>query len=195
MLILNANRPGFDRGIELLATISKVPAPLKLLAEDFGFPDEKSMRRELEKLENRQEITFDFPTCAQGPAVRFGTHAAKCRRISESYWLKIYGKRGRLMTYHRTTSEAAELILREGFQDTEGQFGTSSVHRGVWLSDIPLNINDGVEGDALLEVTLMLSQDEMDATEWAEQHVGHREWLMPAVTINARGKGRLMTEA
>jgi hypothetical protein len=44
--------------------------------------------------------------------------------------------------YHTTTGANAEAILREGFRDGEGRYGTDRLFRGVWLSDVPLDVND-----------------------------------------------------
>jgi hypothetical protein len=53
--------------------------------------------------------------------------------------------------FHVTTAEAAETILREGFQDGSGTYMTSIVLTGVWLSDSPLDCND------LLGLTMSVS--------------------------------------
>jgi hypothetical protein len=36
--------------------------------------------------------------------------------------------------FHVTTSDAAEAILRDGFHDAVGSFGTDRQWSGVWLS-------------------------------------------------------------
>jgi hypothetical protein len=62
--------------------------------------------------------------------------------------------------YHRTANEAAEQILAGGFGDGEGTYMTSNWYRGVWLSDRPLDVDEGEEGKP------------------------YREWLIPAKTVN-----------
>jgi hypothetical protein len=62
--------------------------------------------------------------------------------------------------YHRTTRAAADAILARGFVDHEGHYGLTDdagqpvVLRGVWLSDVPLDANEGTRGDTLLLVKL-----------------------------------------
>ena len=84
--------------------------------------------------------------------------------------------------FHRTTVEAAEAIQRGGFRDGTGRYMTAEVHCGVWLSDRPLDVNEGADGDVLLSVTLPDDLD-LSAFEWV-QDVGYREWLVPAAIIN-----------
>ena len=43
-----------------------------------------------------------------------------------------------MILYHRTTAANAEQILRDGFRDCVGFYGTTREHSGVWLSDVPL---------------------------------------------------------
>jgi hypothetical protein len=57
-----------------------------------------------------------------------------------------------LRFYHRT--DAADAILAGGFRDAEGTYLTRNVYRGVWLSVYPLDVNQGADGDHLLEVMI-----------------------------------------
>ena len=45
-----------------------------------------------------------------------------------------------MILYHVTSSENAAAIKRDGFRDTGGD---QSEHHGVWLSDRPLDANEG----------------------------------------------------
>lgn len=54
--------------------------------------------------------------------------------------------------YHRTA--AGEAILAEGFRNGRGHYLTSNVYEGVWLSNIPLDVNEGASGDDLLVVEI-----------------------------------------
>jgi hypothetical protein len=65
---------------------------------------------------------------------------------------------------------------------------------GVWLSDVPLGIQEGAQGDALLEVTMDLSESDLADYEWIEEGKPYREWLIPAALINARMSVRLVDE-
>ena len=51
--------------------------------------------------------------------------------------------------YHRT--DAADDILRRGFRDGEGSYMTHVLLRGVWLSEVPLDVHEGAGGDQVLE--------------------------------------------
>lgn len=65
---------------------------------------------------------------------------------------------------------------------------TRSEHRGVWVSDKPLDENEGAVGDILLAVMLALpSLAVLDPYEWVEAGKGYREWLVPAELLNRCG--------
>jgi hypothetical protein len=85
--------------------------------------------------------------------------------------------------WHRTS--AAKTILAEGFRDAEGYYLTRSLHRGVWVSDVPLDINDGAAGDTLL--SLDVPEHELDECEWIEEGKPYREFLVPADVLNRYG--------
>ena len=86
--------------------------------------------------------------------------------------------------YHRTTLGAAVSILKGGFKDATGTYLTSSEHTGVWVSDQPLDINEGAKGNALLTISTVFSESDLDAFEWVEDHKAYREWLIPAQLLN-----------
>jgi hypothetical protein len=54
---------------------------------------------------------------------------------------------------------------------------------GVWLSDRPLDANEGASGDTILRIAVA---DEIDIGEfeWIEEGKPHREWLIPASLLN-----------
>ena len=94
-----------------------------------------------------------------------------------------------MILYHVTSSESAAAIKRDGFRDTGGSFMTESEHRGVehhgvWLSDRPLDANEGAWSDTVIAVDLPLSKADLDQYEWKEKGKGYREWLIPAAIIN-----------
>jgi hypothetical protein len=94
--------------------------------------------------------------------------------------------------YH--TTDAAEAILREGFRDAEGwyMFATLTL-RGVFLSAMPADVNDGATGDDVLEVTF---PDDVDLGDHAIVEEGQPpwEWCVPAELINRRATVRRLTE-
>jgi hypothetical protein len=57
-----------------------------------------------------------------------------------------------MILYHRTP--AADAILRYGFRDSAGDYGTEIETAGVWFSDHPLGIMEGAAGDTVLAVEI-----------------------------------------
>jgi hypothetical protein len=82
-----------------------------------------------------------------------------------------------MILYHRTTAANAEQIQRDGF---------ALEHSGVWLSNMPRDINEGAYGDVLLKVDL--PEQAIADYEWIEEGKPYREWLVPAQLINAQAK-------
>jgi len=94
-----------------------------------------------------------------------------------------------LILYHRTNPEAAEAILREGFRDATGQYLTDQHWSGVWLSDVPLDVNVNLQGDVLLKVNLGIPSHELrQKYEWQEEGKPYREFLIPAEVVNSYAK-------
>lgn len=82
--------------------------------------------------------------------------------------------------YQRTTPEASAAILAGGFRDGCGTYMTDREFSGVWLSDRPLDENDGACGEALLTITVDANPDDY---EWVEEGKSYREWLVPAALL------------
>jgi hypothetical protein len=53
--------------------------------------------------------------------------------------------------FHVTTADTASAILREGFREEGGSYMTDREFSGVWLSDRPLDANDGARGDSRID--------------------------------------------
>jgi hypothetical protein len=92
--------------------------------------------------------------------------------------------------YHRTS--ASEAILAHGFLDAEGYYLTTSLHRGVWLSDRPLDDNEGADGEVLLR--LEIPEEAVARHEWVEANKTYREFLVPAATVNAYGPPQVVDD-
>lgn len=90
--------------------------------------------------------------------------------------------------YHRTSNESAIAVMRAGFRDGSASYGVVSgaQFRGVWLSNVPLDENEGARGDTLLalELPLRLIRD----YEWIEEGKPYREFLVPAALVNEHGR-------
>jgi hypothetical protein len=89
-----------------------------------------------------------------------------------------------IILYHTTSGEKADAIKRDGFRDGVGSYMTDTEHCGVWLSDRPLDANEGAGGDTTIAIDLPLSEADFDQYEWKEKGKGYREWLIPAAIIN-----------
>jgi hypothetical protein len=87
--------------------------------------------------------------------------------------------------YHRTTEGVARHIVADGFRDSESYFGTENLHSGVWLSDRPLDTDEGAVGNALLRGKLNVGDGEIAQFEWIEDGKPYREWLIPACLITS----------
>jgi hypothetical protein len=89
------------------------------------------------------------------------------------------------------TTNAAEAILAEGFQDATGSYGLASrVLTGVFVSDTPANVNDGAKGEDVLEILL---PDDVDLGPYAikEGRIPVWEWCVPGELLNGRAVVRL----
>lgn len=100
--------------------------------------------------------------------------------------------------YHRTTQEAANIIIHEGLRDGCGFYFMvlEEPLEGVFLSDIPVDFGEGAKADVLLEVKLDLLESEIADGEIVEDTGGlfkTREWCIPADLINRNAKVRLIT--
>jgi hypothetical protein len=99
-----------------------------------------------------------------------------------------------VILYHRTRAETAERIKTEGFRDGSGTYLSDTVLTGVWLSNIPLDGNEGAYGDVLLEVNIDLPAADMDYYECVEEDKPYREWLIPAERLNAHSTLKEVSE-
>jgi len=67
-----------------------------------------------------------------------------------------------MILYHTTSGEKADAIKRDGFRDGVGSYMTDTEHCGVWLSDRPLDANEGAWGDTTIAIDLPLSEADLD---------------------------------
>ena len=92
--------------------------------------------------------------------------------------------------FHRTTAKNAKAILAKGFTDATGSFGTTDRYTGVLLTSQPVDIH--TIDITLIEVELDLDEDALAAYERREQGKSYREWLVPAVLVNAHMNLRII---
>jgi hypothetical protein len=100
-----------------------------------------------------------------------------------------------MILYHVTTQEHAAAILEGGFRDGTGTYMTDQTLTGVFLSDRPLDENEGACGGVVLEVDLAADENELADRELIEDGKGYREWIVPAALINGRAQVRLSNAA
>ena len=89
--------------------------------------------------------------------------------------------------FHHTSAKNAAAILKCGFREGTGTYLTTKEYSGVWLSDVPLDENEGACGDTLLEVMLQLAKRDLNFYEWREDGKGYREWLIPSGLSQCQG--------
>src|SRR5690242_21211561 len=89
--------------------------------------------------------------------------------------------------HHRTSAASAEAILRGGFKDAEGTWGTTEPRAGVWVTterpwDVGITgLPPGVDPTLLVvEIPAGL----FDQYEWLEEGKPYREALVPAELLN-----------
>ena len=87
--------------------------------------------------------------------------------------------------YHSTAPAVAKAICVDGFKDNTRNYLTGSKHTGVWLSDCPLDENEGCKGSTVLVVS-GLDESEIAEYEWIEKGKPYREWLVPARMLNGK---------
>jgi len=93
------------------------------------------------------------------------------------------------------TTEEANRILTVGFEDKTGAYLTDQKRTGVFVSDRPLDCNEGVPlaATVLLEIRLAISEADIAVYEWVEEGKSYREWQLPAALLNSYASVRLVT--
>ena len=99
-------------------------------------------------------------------------------------------KPGVMKLFHQTTAKNAKAILAKGFTDATGSFGTRERYTGVLLKNQPVAVNE--IDITLIEVELDLDEDALAAYERREKGRSYREWLVPAVLVNAHTNLRII---
>ncbi|MBI3983380.1 MAG: hypothetical protein HY337_10740 [Gemmatimonadetes bacterium] len=104
-----------------------------------------------------------------------------------------------MILFHRTTIGEARSIVEDGFQDADWDFGLRDARTGedvsitgVWLADRALGEEDGLKGDALLEVDLDVPEDELQSFELQGLLWNGRFWVAPAELVNKHATTRIL---
>jgi hypothetical protein len=64
---------------------------------------------------------------------------------------------------------------------------------GVFLADMPVDVNEGARGDQVLAVELPDDLD-LDPFELIEDMKPYREWCVPAQLVNEHGAVRMLSQ-
>jgi len=104
-----------------------------------------------------------------------------------------------LTLYPRTSIGQAGEAVRHGFKDEPWNFEIRDSRarddevplEGVWLTDRPLSAVDGPPGNALLEVTVDLSESSLETFEIEGIFHGTKLWVIPAELLNPHAKSRI----
>ena len=99
-----------------------------------------------------------------------------------------------MIVFNRTTEVAARAILAEGFRDARGSYGLPIVLEGIFVSDRPVDCNEGAKGDVLLSIELAANENELVDFEIVEDRKTWREWIVPAELLNAGRRAVLRNE-
>lgn len=98
-----------------------------------------------------------------------------------------------MKVYHVTSFATAEAIDLNGFQNGSGNYLTPNECTGVWISDRPLDENEGITlAEACFE--LEIDEGELRAFERIEDGKRYREWLVPAELLNRAPRRRLTND-
>ncbi len=97
-------------------------------------------------------------------------------------------------TYFHTT-DAAYVILRDGFRDGTGNYMFAGFTlTGVFLANRPVDCNEGATGGQVLAVDF--GDDVcLDEFELVEEGKPYREWCVPAEILNRYATARLLKPA
>jgi hypothetical protein len=117
--------------------------------------------------------------------------------LSEAQLLEVETEDDSLVLWHRTPASAA--ILATGFRDAPQRATTEDGHDaefgGAYVSNRPLDANEGAKGRDLLRVVLRATEAEIDQYEHKDPEGTYREWCVPADVLNARARVTLWTES
>ncbi len=83
--------------------------------------------------------------------------------------------------YH--VSDDAQAILDHGFQDGEGFYREGTLHRGVWVFDLPVENEQEYQADSRT-IVVEIPDDLAARHEWLDEGSDYRKFLLPANILN-----------
>jgi hypothetical protein len=166
--------------------------PVDVLTYDAGLKISKKFMRAIIERPPTQGVSNPPPGGVQGRKEFFGTYP------TTTYFCNFLVKLTRriemtdnpLIYYHGTTATNAQSILKEGFRDATGGYMLDGVTlTGVFLSDRPLDENEGACSEVMLRVTFASKPSNFDEfIEIEEDGKPYREWCVSAKLINGVAK-------
>jgi len=99
-----------------------------------------------------------------------------------------------LVFYHRTSDEGVAAILENGFKDSEGFYGMGIELKGVWISNRPLDINEGTAPGPLLRIMLRTVEAQLEEFEVINDGATYREWCLPAALLNSKATAEVIDD-
>jgi len=102
-----------------------------------------------------------------------------------------------LVLYHRTSIGEARNIVQRGFEDSDWDFGLQdlrgedTVATGIWFADRPIGEKEGVGGDALVEVEVDLTEEDLAPFELSGLMWNARVWVLSAEMVNPSAKSHI----
>lgn len=101
--------------------------------------------------------------------------------------------------FHRASIGEAGTIVRHGFEDREYDFGLRDARSGhevtvtgVWLANRPVKRDEGLDGNAILEVKLDMAEEDIAQYELEGMLWDGRFWVVPAEEINPHATVRIL---
>lgn len=95
-----------------------------------------------------------------------------------------------MLLFHRTSVSQARAIVKAGFEDEKWNFEADNVTGetvkaiGVWLTDRPLDPEEGPPGAAVLEITLPLPEAALAPFQVHGALADAQLWIIPARVAN-----------
>jgi hypothetical protein len=148
--------------------------PRKRMSEKWHFDNACDQRLSTDKHARRKQFTTSFSSTSNKSPM----HSP--RPIATGKPARLAYKGGFPRLYHVTSEEVARKIIKDGFRDGDK---SQPLPAGVWLSNQPLDGNEGAYGDTILIVQFRVPLRRLSEFEIIEEGKYYREWVMAAAFI------------